>query len=1780
MELSAEQQRFVMDMIDRQVEERAAADRQAATAMIEQERARFNEQLQASTQQNNQMAEQLRALEQARQQQQAAFQALQAQQEPQQQGPGRQADFPNSADDKLVDIKFGKLGQFTNKDEDFEEWSFKLKSGISSLSEEACHLMDSIEDDPETDVTNDPDIARYGLETLSEKLYFALVMLSKATAAKIVKKVSSKNGFEAYRQLVKRHGPCGGGKTVALMGQIRDYTFGEPKDFLDNLVSWEALIDQRGTEAEEKLADSVKCSTLILKSPKILKDHLLLTTKKEKDYGKLRAKVEDYMHNVVNAKPKKKGEDQDAMDVGYTAKTPKAVSTKVAKAKEKDGKSKSSDGKGKDGKSKSSGSKGKDGKSKASGGKGKGTSWYDSSWQRGSTWSWKDRSGWNDRSVNNTWTSSSGSWQESQPADAGNRKTTNKDGTVTHIYEDEDEWIMGVEEISGEEFVLSTAATKSEVRKYDYGNIGDAVDVLSDSGSSVTCCNPRDFPKSPIIQGDEEIYRTSKGTVLKFYGYKDVVLRKDSTKIKVKFTVLDVVRPILSVSDSAKKHDISTHYEQGNNYMERRTSTGVRRLGLMARAGLFFLQAMVTAGSSVRFGKSQVHHVYNNEGATELDLGPESAVVPHPAEAAPVVPAPAEPTQQERDHHIALNHAQFKSWCKFCVSGRGRENAHHKADEIDHNIARVQVDYFFMRRVKAGQMLTCLSAVDSVHRRRRAAVLDAKGSTDKYAVRILKYFGDQLGYEKIIWRTDPESAAADLIRAACHGRDGWTYESSPKESKGSLGLVERTHQDVEGLTRTILLDVESRYGVELPAEFPLIEWIVRHIAWLMDRFWIAPGAGVTPFELQYERQYHSPMVPFAETVMWKEPGPHTFKLREKFGQGIWVGRSEATNCHLILTRQGAFEARTIRRFDRPTKEPGHYPLQRFWASQQLHQHPQHRVQLSQVNVGKQYVQFSQQSLSHQEFTPGCSGCLGTSYKHSKFCKERNKEFFEHMEIDKLATKVQRDDERELLRSIERAEKASKVQQGASAAAPSSGSLPSSSTDPPQPPSGDAGAMNASHIYNLEVNWIFDTIRHPDNFTKEFIQEVFTKYHAACHVNEEEHFMKDLLDDPNEVDFGDHLDYDEDDGEALDPGQVKEGIQRELDMMRDLDVGEPVRRDEIATGTKIWTTRWCLRKKAGGVRARLVVRQYKWIAGKSDDNFAPTPGIEGIRLLIAVGLVEGADFITGDFSVAFMHTELDEEIYVWPPPEMGLPSGTVLRLKEALNGLQNASKLFSEKVQRILKEELGFRATRANPVILYNERSSVKVAIHVDDPLGIGQEKQLGKRLKFRVGVKFGPEVPCVFLGCSYLRFGDTVVEMPKKNYFENTLKAMGIEKCVKVTTPGSKEWFSTKALDSQDATPLDREEHHKFRQGVGKLQYGVDKRFDYSYELKLCERRLHAPRAVDMSRLKRILRYVKGTLDYVITLSIKDTSDLKRLVGTSDSDWAGDPESRKSSSDLGYPVDNVIETDSSSGKSITLRRGRGRVRHLDVRALWLQQLVAARAVQILKIPGAENRADVGTKLLDARTLRRHLQSLGMRRFVNGELLDIEDGDTEGENEVDLVGKDVNHISLSKAMTCSISGSKRFIPCMLLVSNMAGAKGADPTSMSPIITTNFDSFYAFVMFTFLAGVRAGLLTSKSVACIRGCKRPVQVGHVSSTQGPSPHSATDATPDKQGYIDPPASVYRGPKRAATKIVTEDLKQWVYITSEYSQVYHTRGTCRSIKNLNTLRHLRICEFCHHDD
>ena len=61
-------------------------------------------------------------------------------------------------------------------------------------------------------------------------------------------------------------------------------------------------------------------------------------------------------------------------------------------------------------------------------------------------------------------------------------------------------------------------------------------------------------------------------------------------------------------------------------------------------------------------------------------------------------------------------------------------------------------------------------------------------------------------------------------------------------------------------------------------------------------------------------------------------------------------------------------------------------------------------------------------------------------------------------------------------------------------------------------------------------------------------------------------------------------WDEDDGEQFEPSQVQAGIEREVKQMRDLDVAEVRRRDEVPDGVRVWSGRWCHRKEAGGVRS--------------------------------------------------------------------------------------------------------------------------------------------------------------------------------------------------------------------------------------------------------------------------------------------------------------------------------------------------------------------------------------------------------------------------------------------------------------------------------------------------------------------------------------------------------------------------------------------------------------------
>ena len=79
-----------------------------------------------------------------------------------------------------------------------------------------------------------------------------------------------------------------------------------------------------------------------------------------------------------------------------------------------------------------------------------------------------------------------------------------------------------------------------------------------------------------------------------------------------------------------------------------------------------------------------------------------------------------------------------------------------------------------------------------------------------------------------------------------------------------------------------------------------------------------------------------------------------------------------------------------------------------------------------------------------------------------------------------------------------------------------------------------------------------------------------------------------------------------------------------------------------------------------------------------------------------------------------------------------------------------------------------------------------------------------------------------------------------------------------------------------------------------------------------------------------------------------------------------------------------IGTDSSAAKSFLCRRGLGKMRHVEIRNLWLQKEVADGKVVVSKIPGKENPADLMTKIwscgeIAERLTKMNLSGRGLRR---------------------------------------------------------------------------------------------------------------------------------------------------------------------------------------------------------
>jgi hypothetical protein len=167
-----------------------------------------------------------------------------------------------------------------------------------------------------------------------------------------------------------------------------------------------------------------------------------------------------------------------------------------------------------------------------------------------------------------------------------------------------------------------------------------------------------------------------------------------------------------------------------------------------------------------------------------------------------------------------------------------------------------------------------------------------------------------------------------------------------------------------------------------------------------------------------------------------------------------------------------------------------------------------------------------------------------------------------------------------------------------------------------------------------------------------------------------------------------------------------------------------------------------------------------------------------------------------------------------------------------------------------------------------------------------------------------------FLGIEVTQARDGL-QLSQKKYTNDLLQRIGMVSCKPVSTPLA---TSTK-LSTHDGDLLSSEDATKYRSIVGALQYLTLTRPDITYAVnKVCQY-LHAPRSTHWTAVKRILRFLKHSIDYVFLIR---SPSFTMVSAFSDADWAGCPDGRKSTGGFAVFLDpNLISWCAKKQKTIS-----------------------------------------------------------------------------------------------------------------------------------------------------------------------------------------------------------------------------------------------------------------------
>jgi len=309
------------------------------------------------------------------------------------------------------------------------------------------------------------------------------------------------------------------------------------------------------------------------------------------------------------------------------------------------------------------------------------------------------------------------------------------------------------------------------------------------------------------------------------------------------------------------------------------------------------------------------------------------------------------------------------------------------------------------------------------------------------------------------------------------------------------------------------------------------------------------------------------------------------------------------------------------------------------------------------------------------------------------------------------------------------------------------------------------------------------------------------------------------------------------------------------------------------------------------KARWVVRGFEQEEGIDyNETFASVVKPMSYKALFAIAAALDLEIEQMDVKTAFLYGLIDEEIYVEQPHELHDGTEKVCRLNKALYGLKQSPRIWYHTLATFLKE-LGFSPLSSDLGIF--SRGHVYVAVYVDDLLIAGPDKKEIQDIKAVLNKRFEMTDlgPCTYyLGMSVKRDRrNRTLRLSQHGYIEKVLREFGMwENTNAVATPMNTSGKLEPMPEDYKAT---EELCSWYSRAIGSLMYAMlGTRPDIAFAVSVCSRYLANPGEPHRKAVKHIMRYLRGSIDLELTFR----GEIRPLLGYTDSDWAGDTATRRS----------------------------------------------------------------------------------------------------------------------------------------------------------------------------------------------------------------------------------------------------------------------------------------------